>query len=138
MTAFQALQQRMAERLTGTTLEDGASTIVVCPSLSFPPVELRKIVAIQHYEERLLFLTLLLQRPGLQMIYATSVPVDEAVIDDYLGRLADPAEARSRLHLISVSDPEARGLTEKLLQRPDLVAEMRARIDDPATSLVLP
>ena len=138
MTGFAGLEQRMAERLTGITLEDGASTIVVCPSVSFPAVELRKIVAIQHYEERLLFLTLLLQRPDLQMVYPSSVPIDEAIIDYYLSRLDDPEEARSRLHLIAVDDPDPRGLTEKLLERPDLVEAIRTRVDDPATSFVLP
>src|ERR671937_2621398 len=68
-------------------LESG--TVVVLPSLSFPTAELRKIVGIGYYEERLLFLLLLLRRPGVKVVYLTSMPVEEAVVDYYLGFLPD-------------------------------------------------
>ena len=43
-------------------------TIVVLPSATFPESELRKIVGIQHYEERLLCTTLLLRDPELRIV----------------------------------------------------------------------
>ena len=135
---FDQLQQRLVERLGTTTPEAAASTIVVCPSISFPAVELRKIIGIQFYEERLLFLTLLLRDPALEVIFPTSVPIDPAVIDYYLAWLPDPQAARARLHLFSVGDPRPNALTDKLLERPHLVAAIRDRIRDPDTSFMLP
>jgi pheganomycin biosynthesis PGM1-like protein/ATP-grasp domain-containing protein len=104
-------------------LEQG--TIVVLPSATFPSSELRKIVGIQHYEERLLCTTLLLRHDDLRIVYLTSLPVDEAVVDYYLRFLPDPADARSRLHLLSVGDPEPRALTEKVLEAPRVMEQVR-------------
>ena len=135
---FDELQRGLVGRLRGTTPEAGASAIVVCPSITFPVAELRKIVGIQFYEERLLFLTLLLRDPELELLYPTSVPIDEAVIDYYLSWLPDPIDARRRLHLFSVEDPTPRPLTDKLLARPDLLAAMKQRLGDPSGSFILP
>jgi hypothetical protein len=135
---FEELQRRLVDRLReGTTPEVGASTIVVCPSISFPEVELRKIVGIQHYEERLLFFILLLRDPDLEMVYPTSVPVAPAIVDYYLGWLPDPAGARERLHLIAVGDPAPSALTDKLLARRDLVAGISAHIRDPECAYIV-
>src|SRR4029077_3385142 len=95
-------------------LEQG--TIVVLPSATLPSSELRKIVGIQYYEERLLCTALLLRHPDLRIVYLTSLPVDEAVVDYYLRFVPDPADARGRLHLVAVGNPEPRALTEKVLE----------------------
>ena len=137
-TGFETLQRRMAQRLGGTTLEAEAAAIVVCPSISFPDGELRKIVAIQFYEERLLFMTLLLHNPELELLYPTSVAIDDAIIDYYLSWLPDPAHARARLHLFPAGDDTPSGLTEKLLARPDVLESMRAKLRAPDASFVLP
>ena len=42
---------------------------------------------VQAMEERALFLLLLLRQPRLRMIYVTSLPVREAVVEYYLGLL---------------------------------------------------
>jgi hypothetical protein len=107
-----------------------AGTIVVVPSLSFPTAELRKIVGIQHYEERLLFVLLLLKRPGLRLAYVTSGPIDLAVVDYYLGFLPDPGDARERLHLVDVGDPSPRSLSAKLLASPATLERISSMITD--------
>ena len=135
---FDELQRGLINRLRGTTPEAGASAIVVCPSISFPVSELRKIIGIQFYEERLLFLTLLLRDPALELLYPTSVPIDEAVIDYYLSWLPDPLDARRRLHLFSVEDATPSALTDKLLRRPDVLAAMKQRLADPSGAFILP
>jgi hypothetical protein len=127
---FDELQRRLIDRLSDGP-EVGASTIVVCPSISFPEVELRKIVGIQHYEERLLFFVLWLRDPQLELVYPTSVPIDPAVVDYYLSWLPDPEGARQRLHLFSAGDPTPSAFTEKLLGRPDLIDGIRRRLRDP-------
>lgn len=136
---FDALQRRFARQYEDRDpldLDDG--TVVVVPSLTFPVAELRKIVAIQHYEERLLYLLLLLGRPGVHVVYLSSLPIDRAVIDYYLGFLPDPAGARNRLHMLAVQDPEPRALTAKVLERPDLIARVREVAGDPSAAFLLP
>ncbi|MGI8808247.1 MAG: peptide ligase PGM1-related protein [Acidimicrobiales bacterium] len=96
------------------------------PSISFPVVELAKIVAVEFYEERMLFLLLLLENPELRIVFVTSVAIDPAVVDYYLDFLPDPAAARERLTLIDVGDPSTGSLSEKLLARPDVVARLQS------------
>src|SRR5687768_10670583 len=83
-----------------------SGTILVIPSITFPEIELRKIIGIQHYEERLLCLLLQLRSPGLRMVFVTSAEVDRVVVDYYLSFLDDPKGARDRLTMISLDDVE--------------------------------
>ena len=134
-------QRRRAfvERLgAGGLSELEKGTILVLPSATFPVAELCKITGIQHYEERMLFTTLLLRRPEVRIVYATSLPVDPAIVDYYLHFLPDPDDARRRLHLLSVGDDGPRALTEKLLERPKLVDRLRELARDPRGAYVLP
>ncbi len=102
------------------------ATIVVVPSISFPVVELRKIAAVQSYEERMLFFVLLLADPGLRLVYATSDEIDPATVDYYLRFLPDPDDARRRLTLVAVGDPSIGSLSAKFLARPADLARLRA------------
>lgn len=132
-------QRALATRLAGhplTALEQG--TLVVIPSTTFPSAELRKITGIEHYEERMLFTALLLRRPELRIVFVTAVPVDGAVTEYFLRHLPDPDDARRRLHLVSVGDPEPRALSEKLLARPDVLEEIRASAGDASSACMLP
>ncbi|MFN2491234.1 MAG: peptide ligase PGM1-related protein [Actinomycetota bacterium] len=117
---------------------DDGGTLVVCPSISFPAVELRKITGIQHYEERLLFVSLRLRDPGMRLVYITSMPIDPEVVDYYLGFLPEPDDARRRLHLVTVGDPEPRALSAKLLERRDLIDRIRVLAGDPSCAYLLP
>ena len=98
---------------------------MVLPSPTFAVAELRKITGIQFYEERMLFTTLLLRRPDLRMVYLTSLPVDEAIVEYYLRFVPDPEGARRRLVLLTLDDPSPLPLTEKLLHRPDVLEQVR-------------
>ncbi len=105
------------------------------PSISFPPVELAKIIAAQRYEERMLFLALLLRNPALRIVYVTSSPVDRAVVDYYLRFLPDPEAARARLELVDLDDPETRALSEKVLDRPEILDRLRDLTPEGGTML---
>lgn len=118
--------------------DPGAGTLVVLPSPTFAVSELRKITGITFYEERLLFTTLLLRRPELRMVYLTSLPVDEAIVEYYLRFVPDAAHARARLAMVTLDDPSPLPLTEKLLHRPEVVAHVRELAGDPAEAHVLP
>src|SRR2546423_13106748 len=88
---------------------------------------------IQAYEERFLFLLLLLRQPRARLIYVTSQAIQPAIIDYYLDLLPGviPSHARRRLFLISPLDASVRPLTEKLLARPRLIERIRALIINP-------
>jgi len=116
-------------------LESG--TIVVIPSITFPVVELDKIVAARYYEQRTLFLALLLGRPDLRMVFVTSTLIDPAIVDYYLRFVPDPAGARERLHLVALDDPTSLPLSEKILSRPDIVSEIRELAGDPDDACVV-
>ena len=82
---FTALQERLAplvRRVFPDPLEP--RTVVVVPSLSMPSGVLEKITGVQHYEERLLCMLMLLRLPRTHLIYVTSVPVDPTIIGYYL------------------------------------------------------
>jgi hypothetical protein len=119
-----------------TELERG--TIVVLPSATFPDSELRKIVAIQHYEERLLCTTLLLANPDVEITYITSLPVDEAIIEYYLRFVPDGASAAQRLHLVVVGEDSGRALTAKVLDAPRVVDRVRDLVDGADNAYILP
>lgn len=126
---FEELQRKMVDRLGGrgiTEIERG--TIVVVPSITFPTGELRKIVGICHYEERLLCMLLFLSRPDVRIVFVSSVAIDPAVVDYYLDFLDDPVGARSRLQLISLDDDEPRALAEKLVGAPLALERIRSAV----------
>ena len=62
-------------------------TVVVIPSLSMDQEILSKISGINHYEERLLCMLLLLRMPRTNVIYVTSETIDPVTIDYYLHSL---------------------------------------------------
>ena len=92
-----------------------SGTVVVCPSISFPVEELRKITGIGHYEERLLFVLLGLDDPATELAYLSSTAIDPSVIEYYLSFLTiESASARRRLRLFSADDAGEPALCEKL------------------------
>lgn len=139
MTEPQVRRAELAKRLGSrapSELDEG--TVIVLPSVTFPPEELQKIVAIQHYEERLLCLLLLLRNPKLRMLFISSLRVPEPIVDYYLSFLDDPRDAADRLYVLSIGDGTPRALTQKVLEDPyaaKRIAELAAETED---SYILP
>jgi hypothetical protein len=104
-------------------------TIVVVPSIS---VDSAMGSIMQAYEERFLFLLLLLRQPHARLIYVTSEAIQPSVIDYYLGLMPGiiNSHAHRRLFLPSPLDGSLRPLTEKLLERPRFLEQIRALIPD--------
>ena len=102
-----------------------SGTLIVVPSLTFPESELRKIAGIQFYEERMLFLLLLLRHPGLRVVFVTSVRVEEPIVDYYLRFVSPEVRPGDRLWLLALWEPQARSLTGKVLEDVDAVARLR-------------
>src|SRR5216110_2931088 len=113
-------------------------TIVVVPSLSIDLAGAGAVV--QAYEERYLFLLLLLRQPRARLIYVTSQTILPNIIDYYLDLLPGviPSHARQRLFLPSPMDGSARPLSEKLLERPRLIEHIRSLIMDPDRAHLVP
>jgi PGM1 C-terminal domain len=113
-------------------------TIVVVPSMSTDAIGAGAVM--QAYEERYLFLLLLLRQPRARLIYVTSQIILPSVIDYYLDLLPGviPSHARQRLFLISPLDGSVRPLSDKLLERPRLLERIRSLIVDPDRAHLVP
>ncbi len=114
-------------------------TVVIVPSRTIDKFH-EPAAETQAYEERLLCLTLMLRDPGLRVVYVTSSPVAEPIVDYYLSLL--PVElrddARARLTMISADDPSIRPLSAKLLERPTLLTRIRWAIADLDDACLVP
>jgi len=110
--------------------------VVVLPGLSLDPETLSRISGVQHYEERQLSMLMWLRLPQTRVIFLTSTPVDEAVVDYYLGMLSGVprSHARARLTLLSCNDASNENLTRKVLARPRLLERVRQAIVDPTVT----
>jgi hypothetical protein len=140
--AFDRLQERMAAVWDGMQVQDARESVVVVPSLTLDRVSggAGSAAMTQALEERFLFMLLLLRQPRLRMLYVTSGTINPAIIEYYLSLLPGviPSHARSRLHLVAVGDLRPGSLTEKILARPRLIAELRAHIPDPLLCHLVP
>jgi len=113
-------------------------TIVVVPSISVDQDVASGIVGLHHYEERMLGMLMLLRLPRARLIYLSSQPIAETIIDYYLHLLQGvPAQhARARLTMLACFDSSTRSLSEKILARPRLLGRLREAIGDPGTAYI--
>ena len=130
---FRFLQERFAQSYT--EIFDDAKlprSVLIVPSLSLDQQVMAKISGVHHYEERLLCLLLLLRMPRTRVIYVTSTPIHESIIDYYLHLLPGvPGQhARGRLILLSCDDASPIALTSKILSRPRLIERIKQAIPD--------
>ena len=132
---FVRVQQRLLSATTGARRR----SVVVLPSRSVdrwhePPAETRS------YEERLLSFLLDLRDPALEMTYVSSLPVARQTIDYYMSFLPPSVRrsARKRLRLVSLGDDGHRPLSEKLLERPQVLEQIRRTLADPKLAYLMP
>src|SRR5690242_13211977 len=127
---FDVLPRTMPAVWESMRLGFADESVVVVPSISTESATARSGTVTQAMEERALFLLLLLRQPRLRMIYVTSQPISEAIIEYYLGLLPGviPSHARARLTLVPVGDASPMSLSAKLLARPRLLREIRSLI----------
>ena len=128
---FDALQRKLVPLWRSIqTLTQDPQTIVVVPSITIDSTI--RGARQQAYEERFLFLLLLLRQPRARLIYVTSQAIHADVVDYYLDLLPGvlASHARKRLFLVSPLDGSSRPLSQKLLERPRLIQQIRALIPD--------
>src|SRR6266704_2685375 len=119
-------------------LNQDPQTIVVVPSMSIDAIGSGAVM--QAYEERFLFLLLLLRQPRARLIYVTSQAILPSIIDYYLDLLPGviPSHAHQRLFLLSPLDGSVSPLSQKLLDRPRFIERIRSLISDPDRAHLVP
>ena len=137
---FAELQERMPKVWDAWRRDLEGESVVVVPSVSLDRTGPGSGSLNQAFEERLLFLLLLLRQPRLKMIYVSSMPINPSIIEYYLALLPGviPSHARARLSLIDVGDSSARPLSEKLLERPRVLTKIARGIPDRERSHLIP
>ena len=137
---FDRLQRNLPAVWDAMRLNLENESVVVIPSVTLDRLGSGSGSMTQAYEERFLFLLLLLREPRLRMVYVTSTPIAPTIIEYYLALLPGviPSHARARLTLVSVGDSTPRSLSEKLLERPRLLRRIAALIPDPSLSHLIP
>ena len=129
---FERLQQKLVplwERIS--RFNESAQTIVVIPSqtIDFDC----QGAEMQAYEERMLFMLLLLRQPFARLVYATSQTILPSTLDYYLSLMPGVinSHAQQRFINVAVEDRTPRPLTIKLLERPHVCDRIRSLITDP-------
>lgn len=132
---FATLQARLPEawaaNRTGSMVPH---VIVALPSFSVSESVLAHYASrIPSLEHRFLLAALMLPRiPGCEMVYLTSRNPEEEVLDYYAALCFpdDPGGFRRRIKIVVVPDLSARSITDKLLEHPDLIAEVKRFVGD--------
>jgi PGM1 C-terminal domain len=137
--AFDELQAKLVPLWSSLDhLNTDEQTIVVVPSVD---LDLQLTASqLQAYEERFLFLLLLLRQPRARMVFVTGQRISDEIVDYFLGLLPgiDQSDARRRLFFLSPMEARWRSLARKLLDRPHLIEEIRALITDPDHAHLIP
>jgi len=137
VAAFRDLQERFACSFSEIFADSAKPrTVLIIPSLTLDQQVMARISGAHHYEERMLCLLLLLRMPRTRVIYVTSTPTSETIIDYYLHLLPGipGVHARRRLTLISCNDASPVPLARKILERPRVLDRIREAIPDRASA----
>ena len=137
---FDRLQRNMPRVWDAMRLNLENESVVVVPSVTLDRLGEGSGSMTQAYEERFLFLLLLLREPRLRMVYVTSTPIAPAIVEYYLALLPGviPSHAHARLTFVSVGDGTPRPLSQKLLERPRLLRRIAALIPDRSLCHLIP
>ena len=131
---MEELQKRLAPLFRDVLPDRKAPrTVVIVPSMSFDEDMLSRVKGSHLYEERMLCMLMLLRSPRTKIIFVTSMPIEDSIVDYYLQMLPGVPHSHSgrRLKFFSCSDPSPRPLSKKILERPELIEEIKDAIDDP-------
>ncbi|MBS1517864.1 MAG: carboxylate-amine ligase [Bacteroidetes bacterium] len=134
---FEKIQKTLAYQYKNIFPDKFApKTVVIVPSLTLDMEILSKIKGSIHYEERLLCLLMLLRMPKTRVIYISSMPLSEVIIDYYLHLLQGITgnHARQRLSMLSCYDLSRKPLTQKILERPRLIDRIKKLITDKSST----
>lgn len=100
------------------------------PSVSLDTEGMAVPEGMVHYEERMLYLLNMLRHPHCSLALCTSYPIPDSLISYYLHFLPGVpySHAHSRLKLFSTHDWRDVPLTQKILERPNLLERLRRHV----------
>jgi hypothetical protein len=126
----QRLSEAWSANVAGSTTDH---VIVVLPSFSVSEtLAAHYATRLPALEHRFLLASLMLHRmPFCEMVFLTCEPPAQVVLDYYLDMAPEETRdsVRRRLSIVTVDDHSGRGVAAKLLDRPDIVAELRTRLE---------
>jgi hypothetical protein len=129
VTDFDRLQEALPDALAANVPGSGRDHVVVAmASFSLSDSLLAHYGArLPAMEHRYLTASLMLNRIDADIVFVCSLAPDPEVLEYYRGLVAPDVADRMRanVHVVSVDDPSPRPLAQKLLDRPDLLAEVR-------------
>jgi hypothetical protein len=137
---FEELQRKLVPLWASIReMSQEEQTVVVVPSITLDSEGLSGSM-MQAYEERFLFLLLLLRQPLARLVYITGQRILPTIVDYYLDLLPGviASHARARLFLPSPLDGSGTPLSRKLLGRPRLLEHIRSLIPDPDRAHLVP
>jgi hypothetical protein len=137
---FEELQRKLVPLWASIReMSQEEQTVVVVPSITLDSEGLSGSM-MQAYEERFLFLLLLLRQPRARLVYITGQRILPTIVDYYLDLLPGviASHARARLFLPSPLDGSGTPLSRKLLDRPRLLEHIRSLIPDPDRAHLVP
>ena len=133
MDDFERLQEALPDALAANVPGSGRDhAVVAMASFSLSDSLLAhygpRLPAMEH---RYLNASLLLNRIDADLVFVCSLAPDPEVLAYYRSLVApDIAERmQRRVHVVALDDPSPRPLAEKLLDRPDLLDEVRGLVD---------
>jgi hypothetical protein len=139
---FRRLQARLSDLWPAMMMRTSEPrVVVVVSSITVNALPDHVYAVIPAYEERYLFYVFTAARARKsRVIYVTSQPIPERVVDYYMHLIpgVSAEELRQRVTLLSVGDWSRRPLVEKILERPRLLQRIRTLISDPARGVLLP
>ena len=138
--AFDVLQEQLPRVWEAMRRDRPEESAVVVPSISLERTTATSGTLMQAMEERALFQLLLLRQPMLTLVFVTSSPIADEIVDYYLGLLPGviPSNARRRLRLVSVGDASTRPLSQKVLDRPRVLRRISELVPDRSVSHLIP
>ena len=123
------LGEALALNRPGSTTDHA---VVALPSFSVGESLLSHYVErIPALEHRYLLAQLMVPRiPGCELVFVTSQAPEQSVLDYYVSLVPPDAQAdmRRRFRVLEVPDRSGRAIAAKLLDRPDLLEELRASL----------
>jgi hypothetical protein len=128
---FEELQQRLGEAVAANSPGSGVEHVLVAlPSFSVGETMLSHYEArIPALEHRFAVAALMLHRiESCELVFVSSAPPGDEVVDYFISLMPPgrQASARARLRTLVVPDRSARAMAAKLLDRPEVLDELRA------------
>lgn len=136
---FEALQARLPSLWRDLSdFPEKPRTVVAIPSLSLDLAGLVLTQNLLHYEERGFYQFNHLRQPHCRLVLVTSNPIPEGLLAYHLHLLRGVpySHAYARVKLLNAFDSSTKPLTQKILERPGLLARLKRSIEDPARAYI--